>query len=64
MDIEELKIENEKLKMRCRRLVLILSETLSYVDNVDEANKLLGKIETIKQDLINEEGLCHKKKRL
>lgn len=51
MDIEDLKNENEKLKMRCRRLVLILSETLSYVNDVDEFNKLTKKIEEIKNNI-------------
>jgi len=50
MDIEDLKTENEKLKMRCRRLVLILNETLSYVDDIDEYNKLSVKIEEIKKN--------------
>jgi len=50
MDIEDLKTENEKLKMRCKRLVLILNECLSYVDNIDEYNKLSVKIEEIKKN--------------
>jgi hypothetical protein len=57
MDIDELKIENGKLKTRCKRLVLILNETLSYVDDLKQANRLLGKIENIKQD-IEEEDKC------
>lgn len=54
--MEDLIKENMILKMRCRRLVLILNECLSYVDDVDENIKLSNKIEEIKKSL--EEDKC------
>jgi hypothetical protein len=55
--MDELIEENKKLNMRCRRLILILNESLSYVDDIDDFNKLLEKIKNIKQD-IEEEKKC------
>jgi hypothetical protein len=59
--MEELIKENMILKMRCRRLILILNECLSYVDDIDENIKLLNKIEEIKNSL--EEDKCKLKRK-